>query len=119
MISLLIALRRLVTSLWHVVKQPISKALILTLAFILLGSTIYLTNVNHLSLFDAFYTSIVILIPSSLSVDYHPETVMDKVFMMIYLLTGSGTMLTTLVVIAQAMFTKKQRNSGVYNRREK
>lgn len=108
MISLVIALKRLFNSLWYIFKQPLSKALILTLSLILFGGTMYLTKVGHLSLFDALYTSIIILIPTSLSVEYSPETTMDKIFILAYLLTGSGTMITTLIIITKSMHINNQ-----------
>ncbi|MGV3041916.1 hypothetical protein [Staphylococcus rostri] len=106
MVSFIIALKRLLKALWEVVNLPIAKGLLTTLLIIIFGGTIFLHTEGGLPLIDALFTSIVVLIPTSLSVEYMPDSVFEKLFMLVYLLTGSGVMISVLVVVTST-FVKK------------
>lgn len=106
MVSFIIAVKRLFLALCEAVKQPIAKGLLTTLIIIVFGGTVFLYTEGGLSLIDALFTSVIVLIPTSLSVEYMPDSIFEKLFMMIYLLTGSGVMISVLVVVTST-FVKK------------
>ena len=85
MISFIITLKRVLSALWEAVNLPIAKGLFLTLLVIIFGATVFLHTEGELPLIDALFTSNVVLIPTSLSVAYMPDSIFEKLFKMIYL----------------------------------
>ena len=93
MISLLLTLKRLLSAIYKVMKEPMFKSLSTTLALILLSGTMFYRQIENWSWLDSFYFAVVSLMPTSVDTGLIPSTTMSKWFTMMYLIVGVGVML--------------------------
>ncbi|MEZ0481500.1 ion channel [Planococcus sp. SSTMD024] len=103
MISLLLTLRRLLSAIYRIGKEPLFRTLLLTLAFIVLSGTLFYYQIEGWALFDAFYFAFVSLIPTSLETGLVPTGNLSKAFTMIYLAVGVGVMVMVLIRLGYAV----------------
>lgn len=91
------AVRRNLSNLIRILKHETLRALLFMLAVIIVGGVIFFMKNVGMSFTHALYTSVVILLPTSLEVDYTPSGAFAEMFMLLYLLSGIGIMLTLLL----------------------
>lgn len=103
MISFLLTLKRLLSALFRIVREPLYRSLLVTLAVILLSGTLFYKGVEGWSLLDSFYFAFTSLIPTSVNTNLVPQTDLSKWFTMIYLVVGIGVMLMVLVRVGLAV----------------
>lgn len=97
MISLLLAVRRNLQNLVRILKHETLRALLFMLVIIVIGGVIFFMNEEGMRFTEALYTSVVILLPTSLEVGYTPNGGFAEIFILLYLLSGIGIMLTLLL----------------------
>lgn len=103
MISFFLTLKRLLTAVFRVLKEPLSRSLFVTLAIILLSGTMFYRGIEGWSFFNSFYFAFVSLIPTSVNTGLIPQTDLGKWFTMIYLVVGIGIMLMVLIRMGLAV----------------
>lgn len=103
MMSLVLALIRLLKAIFKVLREPIFKSLLTTLGIMLFSSTLFYHGTEGWSWLDAFYFSFISLMPTGMETGLIPTTVMGKWFTMIYLFVGIGVMLAMLALIGKAV----------------
>ena len=103
MISLLLTLRRLLSALYRIGKEPLFRTLLLTLAFIVLSGTLFYYQIEGWTLFDAFYFAFVSLIPTGVDTGLVPSGSLSRSFTMIYLAVGVGVMVMVLIRLGYAV----------------
>lgn len=103
MVSFFLTLKRLLSALFHSLKEPIFRSLLATLAIILLSATMFYRGVEGWSLFDSFYYAFISLIPTGVETGLIPENHISKWFTMIYLVVGMGVMLMLLIRVGLAV----------------
>lgn len=110
MISFILTLKRLLSAVFHLFKEPIFRSLLFTLALILLSGTLFYRGAEGWSFLDSLYFAFISLIPSSVDTGLVPQADISKWFTMIYLIVGVGVMLMTLITIglAVAKFEKEE-----------
>lgn len=110
MISFFLTLKRLLTALWRVGKEPLFRSLLATLSVILLSGTLFYNKIEGWSILDSFYFAFTSLMPTSMNTGITPETDVGKWFTMMYLIVGMGVMLMVLIKVGLAVvnFEKSQ-----------
>lgn len=103
MISFFLTLKRLLSAVFRIIKEPLFRSLLLTLAIILLSGTMFYKGVEGWSLLDSFYFAFTSLMPTSVSTGLVPQTNISKWFTMIYLVVGVGVMLMVLIRVGIAV----------------
>lgn len=103
MISFLLTLKRLLSALIDLAKDPLFRTLVGTLALILLSGTLFYFQTEGWALLDAFYFSFVSLIPTAVETGLIPQKTLSKWFTMIYLVVGMGVMLMMLIRVGLAV----------------
>lgn len=103
MISLVLTLRRLLSAIFRIGKEPLFRTLLLTLAFIVLSGTLFYYQIEGWTLFDAFYFAFVSLIPTGVDTGLVPSGKLSRSFTMIYLAVGVGVMVMVLMRLAIAV----------------
>lgn len=103
MISLVLTLKRLLSAIFRIGKEPLFKTLLFTLTFILVSGTLFYYQLEGWSLFDSFYFAFVSLIPTGVDTGLVPDTTISKVFTMVYLIVGVGAMLLLLMKLGFAV----------------
>lgn len=114
MISFILTLKRLMSAIVKIIKEPIFKSLIATLSIILLSGTLFYKGAEGWSLLDSFYFAFVSLIPTSVNTGLIPQADLSKWFTMIYLVVGVGVMFMLLIIIGRAVVNieKKEENKN-------
>lgn len=112
MISFILTLKRLLSAMLRLGKEPLFRTLIGTLAIILLSGTLFYHQTEGWTLLDSFYFAFVSLIPSSVHTGLTPQMTMSKWFTMIYLTVGIGVMLMILIRVGLAVikFERSEEN---------
>lgn len=95
MFSFLLLFRNLFYVIKILFKQEEQKALVFSAGFIILIGTIFYFSVEHMSLMNAFYFSIMTLTTVGYG-DLYPITIFGKIFTIFYVLIGIG-LITTLI----------------------
>ncbi|WP_152657723.1 hypothetical protein [Oceanobacillus sp. CFH 90083] len=108
MISLLLAVRRNLQNLIRILKNESLRALLFMLFFIVVGGIVFFMHTEGMRFTEALYTSVIILLPTSIQVNYTPESTYAEIFMLLYLLSGIGITLT-LLLGGVAQFIKKEK----------
>ena len=103
MISLVLTLRRLLSAIARIGKEPLFRTLLLTLAFIVLSGTLFYYQIEGWSLFDAFYFAFVSLIPAGVDTGLVPRGNIIRSLTMIYLAVGVGVMVMVLIRLGYAV----------------
>ncbi|MEH6993222.1 potassium channel family protein [Neobacillus drentensis] len=103
MISFFLTLKRLLVAVFRIMKEPLFRSLLATLALIILSGTMFYKGVEGWTLFDSFYFAFTSLIPTSVSTGLIPQTDLSKWFTMIYLVVGMGVMLMVLIRVGLAV----------------
>lgn len=112
MISFVLTLKRLLSAVFRIGKEPLFKTLLLTLAIILFSGTLFYYGIEGWSLLNSFYFAFVSLIPTGVNTGLVPESNLSKVFTMIYLVIGVGVMLMLLIRVGIAVL-KLERNKEI------
>lgn len=114
MISFFLTLKRLLTAVLRIIKEPLFRSLLATLAIILLSGTMFYKGVEGWSLFDSFYFAFTSLIPTGVNTGLIPQKDLSKWFTMIYLVVGIGAMLMLLIRVGLAVvdFERSEEESG-------
>lgn len=103
MISLILTLKRLLSAIFRIGKEPLFRTLLLTLAFIVLSGTLFYYQIEGWAFFDAFYFAFISLIPTGIETGLAPTGNLSKAFTMIYLAVGVGVMVMVLMRLAYAV----------------
>ncbi|RLJ91303.1 ion channel [Planococcus citreus] len=103
MISLILTLKRLLSAIYRIGKEPLFRTLLLTLAFIVLSGTLFYYQIEGWALFDAFYFAFISLIPTGVDTGLVPSGNLSRSFTMIYLAVGVGVMVMVLMRLAYAV----------------
>ncbi|MDE4085214.1 potassium channel family protein [Planococcus maritimus] len=103
MISLILTLKRLLSAIFQIGKEPLFRTLLLTLAFIVLSGTLFYYQIEGWTLFDAFYFAFVSLIPTGVDTGLVPSGSLSRSFTMIYLAVGVGVMVMVLIRLGYAV----------------
>jgi voltage-gated potassium channel len=97
---------RLIRDLKSGLKDPTSQALGLSVIVLLLGGTIFYTNVEHWKILDSFYFCVITLSTIGYG-DFTPHTDLGKIFTTFYVFIGVGTLVTFITQIATSRTAKK------------
>lgn len=100
--------KRLLSAIKRIGKEPLFKALLLTLAIILFSGTMFYYQFEGWTLPDAFYFAFVSLIPTGVDTGIVPKATISKGFTMFYLLIGVGVMPMLLLRLAFAVLKIEQ-----------
>ncbi|MCH1624433.1 potassium channel family protein [Ferdinandcohnia quinoae] len=112
MISFILTLKRLVSAIFRLGKDPLFRTLLGTLTIILLSGTMFYHRTEGWSLLDSFYFAFISLMPTSIHTGLIPQTDISKWFTMIYLAVGIGVMLMILIRLGLAIikFERSEEN---------
>ncbi|MCG1010274.1 two pore domain potassium channel family protein [Salinicoccus sp. ID82-1] len=123
MISFVLTLKRLISAIFRIGKEPLFRTLLLTLAIILLSGTLFYHQTEGWTLLNSFYFAFVSLIPTGINTGLAPEASLSKWFTMIYLIVGVGVMLMLLIRLGFAIIKLEKpeddQHISVDNRNEK
>lgn len=108
MVSLLLTLKRLFTGLWHAFKLKNFQALFVLVLVILLSGTIFFVTQEGMSIIDALYFCVTTLSTVG-HPTFEPQTVMGKVFTMVFIIAGTGLFIGLMGYVAYALI--KQRDT--------
>ncbi|MGV3467249.1 MAG: potassium channel family protein [Heyndrickxia sp.] len=109
MISFFLTLSRLVKGVIHTFHDKEFKVLLTLTIAIILSGTIFYHQVEHLSVLDALYFSIVTLTTIG-HPDFAPETTLGKIFTIIYIFTGIGLVISFIRKISKGIFISKTKD---------
>jgi hypothetical protein len=120
-ISFILTLKRLVSAIFRLGKEPLFRTLLGTLAIIVLSGTLFYRQTEGWALLDSFYFAFVSLIPTSVHTGLIPEASLSKWFTMIYLVVGVGVMMMILIRMGLAIVKferseEKKSESKQYNK---
>ncbi len=105
MVSFLLTSLRLFKAILHMMRRKLFWSVLTTLGFILLSGTLFYRQVENWRFLDSFYFAFTTLMPTGLNTGLSPSTGFSKVFTMIYLVVGTGAMLSMLLLIGSAVLT--------------
>ncbi|KQL50396.1 transporter [Heyndrickxia shackletonii] len=110
MISFFLTLSRLIKGIIHTFHDKEFKVLLILTIAIILSGTIFYHEVEHLSIIDSLYFSIVTL--TTIGHPYFsPETTLGKIFTIIYIFTGIGLVIGFIQKISKGIFISKTKIS--------
>jgi voltage-gated potassium channel len=95
-----ITLMRLLGGLRNGWRDPEFRALLIFVLILLLTGTVFYSQVEHWSLLDSLYFSITTLTTVGFG-DLAPKTDVGKIFTIIYIIIGVGTILSFVTLLAQ------------------
>lgn len=109
-VSFLLTSLRLFKAILRMVRRKLFWSVLSTLGLILLSGTLFYHQVEGWRFLDSFYFSFTTLMPTGLDNGLSPSTDFSKFFTMIYLVVGTGAMLSMLVLIGIAVldFERKE-----------
>jgi voltage-gated potassium channel len=99
MISFFLTLLRLFRGLRQGLKDPEFRSLGIFVIILLLTGTIFYNQIEHWSFLNAFYFSVTTLTTVGLG-DLAPKTDLGKIFTIIYIFIGVGTLLSFVTLLA-------------------
>lgn len=99
MIALLATLTRFIRGIWYGLKDPEFKGLLYFVILLLTSGTIFYTTVEGWRPLDALYFSLTTLTTVGFG-DLSPKTDMGKIFTILYILVGVGSLLGFLNLVA-------------------
>lgn len=109
MIPLLIAFYGLLRRLWRLFREPEFRALAVFSGLILLLGSAFYHQVEGWSWLDSFYFSVITLATVGFG-DFAPKTDLGKIFTIIYLLVGVGTLASLITFISTHRRESKTKN---------
>ena len=105
MLSFFLTILRFLRALRRAWRDPLFRAsFLLTLAIVFSG-TMFFGLVEGLRWVDAFYLSVVTLTTLGYG-DLHPTTDLGKIFVVVYLFSGMGVVVTCITRLARAMLSE-------------
>lgn len=107
MISFLLTLKRLISGLWRAFKLKNFQALFILVIFILLSGTIFYVRQEGLTVINALYFCVTTLSTVG-HPSFEPQTMLGKVFTMIYIIVGTGLFLGMIGHIAYALIKQPE-----------
>ncbi len=111
MFTLFITLMRFLRGVWYGFKDPEFKGLFFFVVILLISGTTFYSTVEHWRILDSLYFSITTLTTVGFG-DLAPKTDIGKIFTMIYILVGIGTLLGFVNLIAH----HTQKNDPIMNK---
>ncbi|MFF2481063.1 potassium channel family protein [Paenibacillus sp. NPDC058071] len=102
MVSFLLTLQRLIKALWKAFKMKNFQALFILVLIMLLSGTMFYVRQEGLSVIDALYFCVATLSTVG-HPTFEPQTVLGKVFTMVYIVVGTGLFLGLVGYIAYAL----------------
>lgn len=99
MITLFVTLTRFLRGIWYGLKDPEFKGLFFFVIVLLVSGTIFYNQVEHWRMLDSLYFSVTTLTTVGLG-DFSPQTDLGKIFTIVYILVGVGTLLGFLNLVA-------------------
>lgn len=112
MISFILTAKKLVSALMISFKEKVFLSLLSTLLIINVSGVLFYSSVEGWSYLDAFYFSLVSLIPSGVDTSLVPVTSFGKIFTMIYLVVGIGVMIALLAIIGKSVLNFEEEEHG-------
>jgi hypothetical protein len=94
-------------SIWHVLKDPQYRRLTLTTLAVLSAGTVFFHFAENWRWLDALYFSVISLTTVGYG-DFTPHRDISKIFVIIYLITGIGILLSFL----EAVTSKRKKLEG-------
>jgi voltage-gated potassium channel len=115
MLNLILLVRRFFRAFFRSLKDPQFHALTLLIVTLLGSGTLFYHSVEHWSVLDSFYFTVVTLATVGYG-DFTPQTTLGKIFTVLYIFVGVGTLLSFITVVArnaleQDFFYKRQEKS--------
>lgn len=107
MISFLLTLKRLISGLWRAFKLKNFQALFILVIFMLLSGTIFYVRQEGLTVINALYFCVTTLSTVG-HPSFEPQTMLGKVFTMIYIIVGTGLFLGMIGHIAYALIKQPE-----------
>ena len=107
MVSFFLTLYRLLTALWHGMKDPEFRALFKLLLIMLASGVLFYTQVEHWSFIDALYFSVITIATIGYG-DLAPTTTFSKVFTMFYALVGVGIFVALAAKIGSVLLERRK-----------
>ena len=99
MISFFLTLVRLFRGLRQGLKDPEFRSLGIFVVILLLTGTVFYTQIEHWSIINALYFCVTTLTTVGFG-DLAPKTDLGKIFTIIYIFIGVGTLLSFITVLA-------------------
>lgn len=109
MLSFLLTVKRLLSALWRSFKRKNFQALFILVVVMLLSGTVFFVRNEGLSIIDALYVCVLTLSTVG-HPTFEPQTVLGKVFMMLYVIVGTGLFLGLIGHIAYSLIKQPERN---------
>lgn len=108
MVSFLLTVKRLLSGLWHAFKLKNFQALFILVVVMLISGTLFFIRREGLSVIDALYVCVLTLSTVGHPA-FEPQTALGKVFMMLYVIVGTGLFLGMIGYIAYALIKQPDR----------
>jgi voltage-gated potassium channel len=108
MILLFFTFIRLLRDLKAGLKDPTFQLLGISVIFLLIGGTIFYSNVEHWKVLDSLYFCVITLTTIGYG-DFTPHTALGKIFTIFYVFIGGGT-LVSFVTLMATMRRKRSSN---------
>lgn len=100
MISFTVTFLRLFRGIKKGYKDPEFRALFFLVMILLVSGTVFYSQIEHWNYLDSLYFSVTTLATVGYG-DFHPKTDIGKIFTMIHIFVGVGTLLGFVDVIAR------------------
>ncbi|RJE85143.1 two pore domain potassium channel family protein [Paenibacillus sp. 1011MAR3C5] len=111
MVSFLLTVKRLLSALWRAFKLKNFQALFILVVVMLISGTVFFVSNEGLSIVDALYVCVLTLSTVG-HPTFEPQTMLGKVFMMLYVVVGTGLFLGLIGYIAYSLIKQPDRKTG-------
>lgn len=107
MVSFLVAVFRLLRAVFHKLRDPEFRTILILIAILLISGTVFYSSVEGWEWFDSLYFSVITLSTIGYG-DFSPKTTFGKAFTMVYVFVGIGLFIAIIRHITDDMITKRK-----------
>lgn len=107
MVSFFLAVFRLLRAVFHKLRDPEFRTILILVVLLLISGTVFYSSVEGWGWFDSLYFSVITLSTIGYG-DFSPKTAFGKAFTIVYVFVGLGLFVAIIRHLADDMITQRK-----------